>query len=551
MADVLERPATSGLWHELALGPGRGRLLIGVVLSVLGPLAVTPLVVSLDGPTALYLLAILPAAFVGRLLPSLVAALVSAVLHSLFVSPPEGSLAPQAVDWVVLAVFTGLAIVFSVEEAARARARAVQDRLAFLAEANRVLTTSLDSGQTVSDLANLAVPRIADWCVIALRSSLEGTLEQHVAHADPEKVGLARELREKYPPSMSDSESPVVTVLRTGRSMVIPRVSAEVLRAAAQDDDHLRIMLDLGLRSALLVPLTGPYGSIGVLTLIQAESGRRYSESDLSFAEELARTASMAIENARLHQERSRIAQTLQNSLLPSEIPNIPGLELAVRYRPAGEGNLVGGDFFDVFDAGGGAWAVALGDVCGKGPEAAALTGLVRHTIRTAAIRERMPSAVLSTVNRQILDTNGDRFCTATLGTLQQNNGVVNLMVSCGGHPAPLVIRAARTVEETDCAGTLLGVFPEPELGDSPVDLGPGDAIVFYTDGVTEQFSRNGTSGDARLVSLLWESEGLDAAQIADRIYREAALEDDDAPRDDMAIVVLRVPEKKETKKVS
>jgi sigma-B regulation protein RsbU (phosphoserine phosphatase) len=185
-----------------------------------------------------------------------------------------------------------------------------------------------------------------------------------------------------------------------------------------------------------------------------------------------------------------------------------------------------------------------VGDVCGKGPEAAALTGLVRHTIRTAAARERKPSAVLSIVNNQILKTNGDRFCTATMGTVESSNGVVKMTVSCGGHPAPLVIRASRTVEETDCIGTLLGVFPEADLGDTPVELGPGDAIVFYTDGVTEQFTRNGTTGDARLVSLLWESEGLDAGQIADRIYREAALEESGAPRDDMAIVVLRVPER-------
>jgi serine phosphatase RsbU (regulator of sigma subunit) len=542
MAAVIERPATSGLWHELALGLGRRRLLIGFVLSVLGPLALTPLVMALDGPSGLYMLALIPAALVGRLWPSLAAAVFSAVLHMIFVSSPEDSLAPQVVDWVVLALFVGISALLSFEEAARARAGAAQDRLAFLAEANRVLTTSLDSGQTIADLARLAVPRIADWCVIALRSSGEGTLQQHVAHSDPEKVQLIEELREKYPPRMSDSDSPLVSVLRTGRSMVIPKVPEDLLHATARNEEHLRILRGLGLRSALLVALTGPQGPVGVLGLIQAESGRRYAQADLGFAEELARTASMAIENARLHQERTRIAQTLQSSLLPSEIPQIPGLEVAVRYRPAGEGNLVGGDFFDVFDAGGGSWAVALGDVCGKGPEAAALTGLVRHTIRTAAVRERMPSAVLSTVNRQILKTNGDRFCTATMGTVQQNNGVVNLMVSCGGHPAPLVIRATRTVEETDCIGTLLGVFPEPDLADSPVELAPGDAIVFYTDGVTEQFARNGTAGDARLVSVLWDSEGLDASQIADRIYREAALEEDDAPRDDMAIVVLRVP---------
>jgi serine phosphatase RsbU (regulator of sigma subunit) len=542
MATVLERPATSGLWHELTLGLGRRRLLIGFVVSILGPVALTPLVVSLEGPAGLYLLAIVPAALIGRLWPALLAAAEAAALSMILVSPPEGSTQPQTVDWIALGLFVGLAILLAIEEAARARARAGQDRLGFLAEANRVLTTSLDSGQTIADLTRLAVPRIADWCFIALRSPGEGTLEQHIAHPDPEKAQLVRDLREKYPPDLSDASSPLVSVLRTGRSQVIPRVPEDLVRAAAQDEEHLRILKDLGLRSALLVALTGPQGPIGALALIQAESGRRFAEADLPFAEELARTASMAIENARLHQERTRIAQTLQNSLLPSEIPDIPGLEVAVRYRPAGAGNLVGGDFFDVFDAGGGQWAVALGDVCGKGPEAAALTGLVRHTIRTAAARERKPSAVLSIVNRQILKTNGDRFCTATLGTVESNNGVVKMTVSCGGHPAPMVIRATRTVEETECIGTLLGVFPEAELQDSPVELGPGDAIVFYTDGVTEQFGRNGTAGDAHLVSLLWESEGMDATTIADRIYREAAL-DDDAPRDDIAIVVLRVPE--------
>lgn len=548
MAADLERPATSGLWHELGLGLGPRRLLIGFVVAVLGPIAVTPLVQAIDGLPGMYALAILPAALIGRLWPSLLAAVGSAALQTYYLAPTRGSFETHLVDWIALGLFIGLAVILSVEEAARAQARGSGDRLAFLAEANRVLTTSLDTEQTVADLARLAVPRIADWCAITLRSP-GGTLEQHVAHSDPGKTELARELREKYPPDMSDPGSPMVSVLRTGRSVVIPRVTEELLRDAAQDEEHLRILLGLGLRSAIVVALQGPHGPTGVLTLIQAESGRRYTEGDLGFAEELARTASMAIENARLHQERTRIAQTLQNSLLPSEIPQIPGLELAVRYRPAGEGNLVGGDFFDVFDAGGGSWAVALGDVCGKGPEAAALTGLVRHTIRTAAARERTPSAVLSTVNRQILETNGDRFCTATLGTIERNNGRVRLTLSCGGHPAPLVVRAARTVEETECIGTLLGVFPEADLSDTPVELDVGDAVVFYTDGVTERFAREGegTAGDARLVSLLWDSGGLDASQIADRIYGEAALEETDGPRDDMAIVVLRVPEARRT----
>jgi len=182
--------------------------------------------------------------------------------------------------------------------------------------------------------------------------------------------------------------------------------------------------------------------------------------------------------------------------------------------------------------------------VCGKGPEAAAITGLVRQTIRTAATQEPDPSAVLSTVNHEMIRTNGDRFCTVALGRIERanGNGSVRVTVSCGGHPPPLVYRPARKVEATDCLGSLLGVFPEPKLVKAPVDLRPGDAVIFYTDGVTERLERTGKGGDSTLVALLWESDSLDAAGIADRIYVEAAAATREKPRDDIAIVVVRVP---------
>jgi sigma-B regulation protein RsbU (phosphoserine phosphatase) len=217
----------------------------------------------------------------------------------------------------------------------------------------------------------------------------------------------------------------------------------------------------------------------------------------------------------------------------------IPGVELAVRYRAAGEGLMVGGDFYDVFETAGG-WAVALGDVCGKGPQAAALTGLVRHTIRTAAVREAGPSGVLSLVNRQIARDGADRYCTATYGYLSRSNGLLHLVVSCGGHPPPLLCRPGRTVEAADCLGTLLGVFPDPLLAEASMELEPGDSVVFYTDGVTDCYERVGEAGEARLVSLLWETEGLDAAAIADRVYRDSTQLREEELRDDVAIVVLR-----------
>lgn len=420
-------------------------------------------------------------------------------------------------------------------------ARAGEERLAFLAEANRALNASLDPEQTLDHLTRLAVPRMADWCAVNIRREQGAFLKQHVAHADPKMVSIVQELTERYPPDPLDPNSPVNQVLASGRPMLLRRIPESLIEAGAHDEEHLRMIRALKLRSAILVPLLGRRRPIGVLTLVYAESGRRYGQSDMTFAEEMAAMAAMALDNAQLHQERSRIADTLQSSLLPPEIPEIPGVELAARYRPAGEGNLVGGDFYDVFEAGEGTWAVALGDVCGKGPEAAALTGLVRHSLRTAAVREPRPSRVLSSVNRQILRHEDDRFCTVTLARLRRSNGKFELTVSSGGHPLPLVYRPTRTVETIDCAGTLLGVFKTPDLTDHPVTLEPGDAAVFYTDGVTERFERAGGGGEAALVSLLWSCNGLDAAGIADRIYRDAGVLDPDEARDDMAMVVLRV----------
>lgn len=540
MSDSVDRPAT-GIWHELALGVSSRRLLLGLLIAAAAPAALTRLIVTTDAPVGLYILGVASAALIGRLWPGLVAAVTSFVLSDVFVSQPRGSLLPGSDDWVVLGLLTGVALLVSVEEAARARARGVQERMAFLAEANRVLISSLNYERAIEELTRLAVPRLADWCAVILRAPGMSGMTLHVAHSDPARQDLAEDLWRRYPPDPADEESLLMGVLRTGRAQVLPRVPEAMLRQGARDEDHLRLLRTLGLRSAIVVPLVGRGRPMGALALIQAESGRRYSRADLDFAMELARTAAAAIETARLYQEQGRVAQTLQNSLLPPEIPEIPGVEVAVRYRPAGEGALVGGDFYDVFDTGTDAWAVALGDVCGKGPEAAALTGLVRHTIRTAAVRDQRPSKVLGQVNRQIIRNNAERFCTVALGQIRRSNGSLRMTVSCGGHPPPLIYRAGRNVEAIDCAGSLLGVFKDPQLADTPMDLEPGDVAVFYTDGLTERYERDGEAGDARLVGLLWTCSGMDAERIADAIYRGAALAGSEVPRDDVAVVVLRV----------
>ncbi len=536
----VERPVTR-LWHELVLGPGLQRVLIGLAVAAVGSAAVTAIALAVDGPVGLYVLVIIPAALVGRLLPGAVAAAVSFVLGVVYLGPGPPSFEPTLSDWIVLALFLAIAVIVAFEEAARARARAVQRRLAFLAEANRTLTTSLDVDETLDSLTRLAVPVLSDWCAVEARTSGDARSRFHVAHADPSRVGQLEELLRRYPRDPGDPGGMTAQVIATGRPVLLRKVNDALLRRAARDEEHFRKLKELRLRSAVVAPLIGRGRPMGTLTLATAESGRRLSQADLDFAAELARTTALAIENASLHQERSVVARTLQSSLLPGEIPEIPGIEVAARYRPAGGRELVGGDFYDVFEAGEGTWGVALGDVCGKGPEAAALTGLVRHTIRTAAVGGRRPSSVLELVNRQIIRNKVDRFCTVTMGRVRRSNGSVIVDVSCGGHPPPLVFRAGRTVETAECLGTLLGVFPEPSLADVSMELKPGDAILFYTDGLTERFERGGLGGDSQLVALLWDSDGLDADQIADRIYLDAAEAPTDGPRDDLALVVIRV----------
>ena len=515
--------------------------MVGLIVAVLGCglVALVGTSADLSGSEARPALAlvILTAAVVGGLWPALVAvAAAFAVYAGFFV---EGDLGRA--DVLVLVAYVAVAVVVGYLDAASASARAGRQRLTFLSEANDLLSSSLDYERTLGEVTRLAVPGLADWCAITTFGPDGTTLTQDVAHADPEKVKWVREMSTKYPPDLRDPTQPLAQVMRTGRSIVIPKVTEEQLRAGARDEEHLQAIRALDLRSAVVVPLQARGRTFGAMTMVMAESGRRYRSQDLTFVEQLARSASTALDNARLYRESTQVARTLQQSLLPADLPEIPGVEVAARYRSAAEGTLVGGDFYDLFETGRGDWVMVVGDVCGKGAEAAALTGLVRHTIRAVSVREEEPSRVLKTVNRQILRGEAERFCTAMVARVRPNGKRVDLTVSCAGHPPPLVLRPGRAVQAADCEGTLLGIFSNPQLVDRSVELEPGDSVVLYTDGAVERFERAGRGGDAHLVSLLWESEDDDAAGIADRIYRDAAMTETQANRDDLAVIVLRV----------
>src|ERR687886_67126 len=429
----------------------------------------------------------------------------------------------------------------------------------FLSEAGATLSSSLDYRTTLASVARLAVPRLADWCAVDIVEE-EGSLERlAVEHEDPQKVQLAHELQERYPP---DPEAPqgVAQVVRSGQAQFYPDITDEMLMAGARDAEHLRLMREIGFVSVIFVPLVARGRTLGAITLVSAESGRRYGQAELELAEELARRAALAVDNARLYRANIQVARTLQEGLLPARLPEIPGVEVGLRYLSAGEVD-VGGDFYDLFDVSvndeahpcepSPSWGIVIGDVSGKGAKAATMLAFARYTIRTLATRESHPSAVLAGLNEAMLRQRRERddykFCTVAYAKLETNGGDTEhgakVTVCCGGHSPPFLLKADGSIYKIGQPGHAIGVFDDANLTDQEARLAPGDALVLYTDGVVEARSPDGLFfGEERLMTLLRSSVALDASRIANRIEETVLNFQEHAPRDDIAVPVLRVP---------
>ncbi|HEX2729405.1 MAG TPA: GAF domain-containing SpoIIE family protein phosphatase, partial [Rubrobacteraceae bacterium] len=336
-------------------------------------------------------------------------------------------------------------------------------------------------------------------------------------------------------------------VLNTGKSVLIEEVSEVYRRGGDLSGEHLDILRELAPRSIMSVPLLARGRTIGAMTLVSSDPDRRYDEEDLALAENLAYRCALAADNARLYSERSEIARTLQRSLLPPNLPEIPGVEVGAEYLPVGEANEVGGDFYDLIDVPNDGWVCTIGDVRGKGAEAAAVTALTRYTIRAVTMRTDRPSEVLAALNEAMLrQLPEERFCTVACVRLEpQDEGPgVGVKVSRAGHPPPLVLRADGSVEEVGCPGKALGVFDDPELVEASFRLMRGEVLVLYTDGVTEARSPDGEFfGEERLRNLMRSHATGYAADIAWKIKHTVLEFQKGTPRDDLAILVLRVPE--------
>jgi sigma-B regulation protein RsbU (phosphoserine phosphatase) len=312
----------------------------------------------------------------------------------------------------------------------------------------------------------------------------------------------------------------------------------------------------LPVRSYLAVPVSSRTGEVLGGLFFGHEQPAVFDADAERLVEAVAALAALAIENARLddtarrelrasrraYRDRDRVARVLQESLLPTRLPEIPGLELAARYAP-GEG-MVGGDFYDLFAVRDGVAGAVIADVQGKDARAAALTGVVRHTLRSAAIQYGEPSEVLAFVNRVVQDeqeAEDPRFCSVAFALLAPGPRGVEVRVASAGHPPALVVRASGEVEECHEPGTLIGITDRLDLGDAHATLGPGDALVLYTDGLTEARSADGGMlGEERVHRLLAAEAGASAEELATRL---AALAESfrGRRRDDLALLVIRV----------
>jgi serine phosphatase RsbU (regulator of sigma subunit) len=299
--------------------------------------------------------------------------------------------------------------------------------------------------------------------------------------------------------------------------------------------------------SRLSAPLRARERDLGMIDVVD-RAGRQFTARDEAIVTQLAQLASVAISNAQLYERERTIARTLQRSLRPGALPNVPGLSAAVRFHPAGEGIELGGDFYDLFASSDG-WTALIGDVQGKGPDAAAVTALARHTMRAAAVYEHRPSGVLATMHQALRDQHADRFCTVAYAHLRVGRERIGLELACGGHPLPLVVHRDGRVDPVGRLGTLLGSDIEPRLADVAVELVAGDVLVLYTDGVTEvRRRRREVFGHRQLVALLETCGGLPPDAVADRLEAAVITASEGRLRDDVAILAFGpTPQPKET----
>ncbi|MFE9691593.1 SpoIIE family protein phosphatase [Micromonospora sp. NPDC005806] len=387
--------------------------------------------------------------------------------------------------------------------------------LTFLAEASELLAQSLDVELTMALIPQLVVPRLGQWCAVHTTDEWGRLRLAASSHADEAVLPqLHRVLNETGPDS----------------------VQARLREAS---------------RSASQVPLSGPMEGFAVPLIARGQRlgtlavGRhqrhRHDPDEVSVLEDVARRAALAIENARIHAERRRVAQTLQQSLLPPVLPVVEGMGFGAEYVPTGDDAEVGGDFYDVVPLADGRWLVVIGDVSGKGVQAAAVTGLVRDVIRVLVGDGKPLPEVLGRLNETLVERGGGRYCTLAMAAVGPGEGrQLDVALHLAGHDRPVLLHSGGGAAFVGTGGTALGLLDSIATPTADITLRPGDTLIFYTDGVTERRRGRELFGVERLRESAAPLAGYSADVIAARLRATAIGFSVEPPRDDIAVLVLR-----------
>ncbi|MET0771036.1 MAG: SpoIIE family protein phosphatase [Solirubrobacteraceae bacterium] len=424
-------------------------------------------------------------------------------------------------------------LVMNVTEDVTAATRA-QIARRLMVEAGRLLSETTDMAMTLEHVAALVVPELADWCSIDLPGPAGFIHLAATAHIDPEKVAVARRLRAEQPVHVDD-EGLLSRVLQSGvaaRAMIDERMIAE----STDDEERRAEIAGLGLGALLSVPVRSGDDVLGAFTLVASQPHRRFDAFDEELAEALARRVGDALRNARLLRDRAEIAHVLSAGLRPDPAPRLPGCEVAAVYRPAGDDIEAGGDFYEVVDAPAGA-IVMMGDVVGKGAQAAALSAVARVTLRTAGRLTGDPRAALDELNQMLRRRGGMSLCTAAAVALPSElPGEARVLLA--GHPPPLLVRGGK-VRTVGTHGPLLGAVDVADWAVEAVTLAPNDVLVLYTDGVLDAVLPGGEHfGEDRLHALV-ERAGGDVEAIAGTLEEQLPQL---RLRDDIALLAIRCP---------
>jgi GAF domain-containing protein len=411
------------------------------------------------------------------------------------------------------------------------RERVSRARLDDLAEISRALASSLELGQVTSLVVRLAARYLGERVALFAADGDPSIGSLASARRDPDAAAvldptIAEEALRR--PSVSELIARAIDT----REMVV--IDPDGVIARDDVDDPVGSMPPLVPGIVLPLQIAGRF--VGALMVADPGRNTPLSPDDRSYAQEVARRMARAIENSRAYRDRDHVARTLQESLLPPALPEVPGLEIRSVFQPALDAYEIGGDFYDVFETADGRWAAVIGDVCGKGIEAAALTSLARHTLRGAS-RAHRPSRALRVLNEALLREKLDgKFCTACYLVLDPRPDGVTVTLSVAGHPLPQRVKADGSVESVGSHGTMLGVIEDPRLTDVETILLPGQTLVLFTDGLLGKDDRYLEERDALAALLNGGASGDVGERLRTRIADFAA----DRRGDDVAVLILK-----------